>query len=235
VPPSATIDTASHLAATVRRLRELIPDARLVNCCGMSEATSITHYLPYELCEGHLNDVGIAVPGTLDRISGAGELEVHSPTVMAGYWNDPIATAAKLDGGWLSTGDCARRAADGMITITGRVSDIINRGGEKIAPYEVESALCDIPAIVEAVVVGIPHHDLGEVPVALVVCEPGEIVLTHEIKDSLTHQLADYKIPHTVIPVNALPRNASDKVFRAAASELAARLMNSGSPRDSPR
>jgi long-chain acyl-CoA synthetase len=226
---------AAMPAATVRRLRELIPDARLVNCYGMSEATSITHYLPYELCEDHLNDVGIAVPGTLDRISETGELEVHSPTVMAGYWNDPAATAAKLDEGWLKTGDCARRSADGMITITGRVSDIINRGGEKIAPYEVESALCDIPAIVEAVVIGMPDHDLGEVPVALVVCEPGATVLTRDIKGSLRDRLADYKIPQKVIPVSSLPRNASGKVVRAAASELAARLMNPGATRNSSR
>ena len=226
---------AAMPAATVRRLRELIPDARLVNCYGMSEATSITHYLPYELCEGHPDAVGITVPGTLDRISEAGELEVHSPTVMAGYWNDPPATAAKLDGGWLRTGDRASRSPDGIITITGRISDLINRGGEKIAPYEVESALCDYPAILEAVVVGMPHHDLGEVPVALVVCEPGATVRTYEIKESLADKLADYKIPQTVIPVRALPKNASGKVLRAAASELAIRLMHSEPSRDSAR
>jgi long-chain acyl-CoA synthetase len=213
--------------ATVRKLRERIPNARLVNCYGLSEATSITHYLPFELSDSYADAVGIAVPGTLDRISAAGELEVQSPTVMAGYWNDPAASAAKLRHGWLSTGDCARRSAAGLITITGRVNDIINRGGEKIAPYEVESALCDLPAVVEAVVLGLPHHDLGEIPVALVVCAPGTTVQPHEVRDRLSDRLADYKIPHSVIPVSALPKNASGKVTRTAARELAASLLNS--------
>lgn len=211
--------------ATVRKLRERIPDARLVNCYGLSEATSITHYLPYELSDSHADAVGIAVPGTLDRISAEDELEVHSPTVMAGYWNDPTASAAKLDHDWLRTGDRARRSAAGLITITGRVSDLINRGGEKIAPYEVESAICDIPAVIEAVVLGMPHHDLGEVPVALVVCAPGTTVRAGEVRNNLRDKLADYKIPQSVIPVSALPKNASGKVVRAAAIELAARLV----------
>jgi acyl-CoA synthetase (AMP-forming)/AMP-acid ligase II len=210
--------------ATVRRLHELIPGARLVNCYGLSEATSITHYLPHDLAADRPDAVGIAAPGTLDRISDSGELEVSSPTVMAGYWNDPAATAARLDGGWLRTGDCARRSADGLITITGRTSDLINRGGEKIAPYEVESALCDISGIIEAVVVGLPHHDLGEIPVALVVCEAGTTVTQPEVSRRLRDRLADYKIPEQVLAVPALPRNASGKVVRMEALKLARRL-----------
>jgi long-chain acyl-CoA synthetase len=215
---------AAMPVATVRRLRELIPEARLVNCYGLSEATSITHYLPHELCDSRPGAAGIPAPGTLDRISDTAELEVNSPTVMAGYWNDPAATAAKLRGGWLGTGDCACRSADGVITITGRLSDLINRGGEKVAPYEVESALCDLPTIVEAAVVGVPHHDLGEIPVALIVCEPGTDVSQENIRRQLSDQLADYKIPQRVFPVTALPKNASGKVLRAAATELAQRL-----------
>jgi long-chain acyl-CoA synthetase len=207
--------------ATVRRLRELMPGARCVNCYGLSEATSITHYLPHDLCADRADAVGIATPGTLDRISDTGELEVDSPTVMAGYWNDPAATAAKLDHGWLRTGDCARRGADGLITITGRLGDLINRGGEKIAPYEVESALCEIPGIAEASVVGVPHHDLGEVPVALVVCAPGTVLRQQDIRNRLAGRLADYKIPHRVIEVGALPKNASGKVIRAEVAALA--------------
>jgi long-chain acyl-CoA synthetase len=210
--------------ATVRRLHELIPGARLVNCYGLSEATSITHYLPHDLAADRPDAVGMATPGTLDRISESGELEVSSPTVMAGYWNDPAATAARLDGGWLRTGDCARRSADGLITITGRTSDLINRGGEKIAPYEVESALCDISGIIEAVVVGLPHHDLGEIPVALVVCAAGTTVTQPEVRRRLRDRLADYKIPEQVLAVPALPRNASGKVVRMEALKLARRL-----------
>jgi long-chain acyl-CoA synthetase len=211
---------AAMPAATVRRLRELLPAARLVNCYGMSEATSITHYLPHDLCDRALDAVGIPVPGTLDRISDSGELEVKSPTVMTGYWNDPAGTAAKLADGWLRTGDCARRSPDGLVTITGRIGDLINRGGEKVAPYEVESALCELPGILEAVVIGVPHHDLGEVPAALVVCAAGTSVSEQGIRDGLSSRLADYKIPQRVLTVPDLPKNANGKVRRPEALRL---------------
>lgn len=215
---------AAMPSATLRLLRARMPQARLVNCYGMSEATSITHYLPHDICDRHLAAAGIPAPGTLDRLGDAAELEVNSPTVMAGYWNNPAATAAKLRDGWLRTGDCARRSPDGVITITGRVSDLINRGGEKIAPSEIESALCEIPGIVEVVVVGIPHHDLGETPVALAVCRPGTALRQETIRSALADRLADYKIPQQVIPVAALPKNASGKVLRARALEMACTL-----------
>ncbi len=215
---------AAMPAATVRRLRELIPGARLVNCYGMSEATSITHYMPYDLCDRRPEAVGVAVPGTLDRVSDTGELEVNSPTVMAGYWNDPVSTAAKLDGGWLRTGDLASRADDGLITVIGRVDDLINRGGEKIAPYEVESALCELPGIIEAVVLRMPHDDLGEIPIALIVTESGTALDQREVKHGLIGRLADYKIPQHVFTVAALPRNASGKIDRSEAIKLARSL-----------
>ncbi len=210
--------------ATVRRLRELIPNARPVNCYGMSEATSITHYMPHDLCDGHPEAVGIPVPGTLDRISATGELEVNSPTVMVGYWNDPTSTAAKLNGDWLKTGDLASRSKEGLITIIGRADDLINRGGEKVAPYEVESALCELPGIIEAAVLPIPHDDLGEIPVALVVSEPGTALNQQDIRNRLSERLADYKIPQYVFTVTALPKNANGKVNRSEAIKLASSL-----------
>lgn len=212
--------------ATLRGLRAWLPHARLVNCYGLSEATSITHYLPDNMSDGRLEAVGIPAPGTLDRLNDGSELEVKSPTVMAGYWNNPAATAAKLRDGWLRTGDCAERSPDGVITITGRVDDLINRGGEKIAPYEVEAAICEIPAILEAVVVGMPHDDLGEIPVALVVSRDSRSAIRQEvIQDALAGRLADYKIPMHVIPVASLPKNASGKVIRAGALGIAQTLL----------
>ncbi len=212
--------------ATLRSLRARLPGARLVNCYGLSEATSITHYLPYDMGDGRLDAVGIPAPGTLDRLSNLGELEVNSPTVMAGYWNNPAATASRLRHGWLSTGDCARRSPDGVITITGRVDDLINRGGEKIAPYEVEAALGEIPGILEAVVVGLPDDDLGEIPVALVVAGgDAPAVRQGTIRRALAGRLADYKIPMRVFSVPELPKNAGGKVLRARAAGLARTLL----------
>jgi long-chain acyl-CoA synthetase len=209
--------------ATARALRARLPDARLVNCYGMSEATSITHYLPHDMQEGNLDAVGIPVPGTRDRISETSELEIWSPTAMVGYWNRPEETAAKLRHGWLRTGDCATRSESGIVRITGRADDVINRGGEKISPYEVESVLCELPGVEEALVVGVPHRDLGEVPIALVVPVPNHILDDGQILAELRQRLADYKVPARIISIHRLPRNANGKVLRREAAALAAR------------
>ena len=127
------------------RLHELFPAARLANCYGLSEATSITH-ISFLDATGSATAVGVAVAGTIDRISPSGELLVRSPTSMIGYHNDPEATAAKFEDGWLRTGDMATRSDDGMVHVLGRMDDVINRGGEKVVPLEVEEALCNHPS-----------------------------------------------------------------------------------------
>ena len=113
------------------------------------------------------------MPGTRDRIAPDSELQVDSPTAMAGYWRDDGATRAKRDGPWIRTGDLARRGADGFLHITGRADDLINRGGEKVAPLEVESAISAHPDVLEASVVGMPDRELGEIVAAAVVAGPG--------------------------------------------------------------
>ena len=143
------------------RLSRVVPGARFVNVYGMSEATSITHYLPWRPGARDLTAVGIAVPGVRDRIAPGGELQILTPTAMAGYWRDPAATREKFDGPWLRTGDLARRGPDGLLRIVGRLDELINRGGEKIPPVEVESAIAAHPDVVEAAVVGLPDGDLG--------------------------------------------------------------------------
>src|SRR5262249_799084 len=130
------------------RLAEVVPDVRFVNIYGMSEATSMTHYLPWRPGPRDLTAIGVAVPGVRDRIAPGGELQVDTPTAMAGYWNNPAATREKFDGPWLRTGDLARQGADGLLRIVGRVDELINRGGEKIPPVEVESAIAAHPDVV---------------------------------------------------------------------------------------
>ena len=159
-------------APVAERFGRLVPAGRLVNVYGMSEATSITHYLPWRPGPRDLGAIGIAAPGTRDRISADGELQVASPTVMMGYWNDETATRAKFDGTWLRTGDLATEGEDGLVRIIGRIDDLINRGGEKFAPIEVEAVISAHPEVVEVAVVALADDDLGQIAGAGVVRRP---------------------------------------------------------------
>ena len=206
------------------RLSEAVRDARFVNVYGMSEATSMTHYLPWRSGPRDLTAIGIAVPGIRDRIMAGGELQVDTPTAMVGYWNDETATREKFDGPWLRTGDLAHRGEDGYLRIVGRVDELINRGGEKIPPVEVESAITAHPDVVEASVVGVPDRDLGEAVGAAVVARTGSGLDAGELGRFLAERIADYKSPRTVRFVPALPRNPNGKVLK----DEVRRLLNEG-------
>ncbi|HEY4611010.1 MAG TPA: class I adenylate-forming enzyme family protein, partial [Ilumatobacteraceae bacterium] len=194
----------------ITRLHELFPQARLANCYGLSEATSITH-INFLSGDSSATDVGAAVPGTIDRISASGELLVRSPTTMLGYHGDPAATQAKFEDGWLRTGDIATRSDDGIVRVLGRVDDLINRGGEKVIPHEVEEALSHHPSIVEAAVVGMPDDHFGSIVAAAVVTR--EPVTHADLQRFLQDALADYKRPSCIAFVDQLPRNENGKVI----------------------
>jgi len=203
--------------ALISRLQELFSRARLANCYGLSEATSITH-VNFLSADSSATDVGVAVPGTLDRISASGELLVRSPTAMLGYYRDAAATDKKFEDGWLRTGDIATRSDAGMVRVLGRVDDMINRGGEKIVPLEVEEALCHHPSIVEAAVVGVPDHHFGSIVVAAVVAR--DAVSISDLQRFLSDELADYKRPARIAIVDRLPRNENGKVVPAEVRAL---------------
>jgi fatty-acyl-CoA synthase len=211
-------------APLAARLSEVVPGVRFVNVYGMSEATSMTHYLPWRPGPRDLTAVGVAVPGIRDRIAPGGELQVDTPTAMAGYWNNPEATREKFDGPWLRTGDLARLEADGLLRIVGRVDELINRGGEKIPPVEVESAIAAHPDVVEASVVGLPDRDLGQVVGAAVVARAGSVLDAAQLGRFLADRIADYKSPRKVRFVAALPRNPNGKIER----DEVRRLLNEG-------
>jgi acyl-CoA synthetase (AMP-forming)/AMP-acid ligase II len=143
---------------------------------------------------------------------------------MVGYWRDPAATREKLDGQWLRTGDLARLGPDGLLRIVGRVDELINRGGEKIPPVEVESAIAAHPDVVEAAVVGLPDGDLGEIVGAAVVARPGSTLDAPQLGRFLVERIADYKSPRKVRFLSALPRNPNGKVLK----DEVRRLLNEG-------
>ncbi|MER6135010.1 SDR family NAD(P)-dependent oxidoreductase [Streptomyces sp. NPDC001815] len=144
-----------------------------------------------------------------------GEVWVRGPGLMTGYHNQPEATAAALKDGWYRTGDLARRAERGLLTLTGRVSELIIRGGENIHPTEIEQALLSCPGVADAVVVGAPHDILGEIPVAFVVPGPGGLDPRGVLRTCRT-LLSDHKVPAEIHEIAAVPRTPSGKIVRHA-------------------
>ncbi|WP_173390841.1 type I polyketide synthase [Actinomadura litoris] len=159
-----------------------------------------------------------------------GEVWVRGPSVMAGYHNQPEATAAAFRDGWYRTGDLARRDAAGYFTITGRIKELIIRGGENIHPGEVEEVLRGRPGVADVAVAGRPHEVLGEVPVAFVV--PGPDGLDPEaLLAACRERLAYFKVPEELYEIDEVPRTASGKVTRRVLLERPARLRASGAGR----
>ena len=140
-----------------------------------------------------------------------GELWVRGPNVCAGYWRRPDATAAAWRDGWFCTGDIGVRAVDGYITLQGRRSDLIISGGFNIYPREIEELILEQPGVREAVVVGVPDHVRGEVPVAYVVVDAA-VFDEAAVMDVLGRQCASFKLPRAFVRMDALPRTALGKV-----------------------
>jgi long-chain acyl-CoA synthetase len=142
---------------------------------------------------------------------------------MLGYYGDPAATAAKYQDGWLRTGDLATRDDNGMVQVFGRVDEVINRGGEKVVPLEVEEALCAHPSVVEAAVVGLPDEQYGSIVAAAVVTS--QPIPTRDLAEFLAGSLADYKRPARIVDVTELPRNQNGKVVTSEVRDLITRLL----------
>jgi fatty-acyl-CoA synthase len=160
-------------------------------------------------------EIRIADPLTLEEVADGqrGELLVRGPNVMAGYHDDAPATALALPGdGWLRTGDLALRGPDGNLRIVGRIKDIIIRGGENIAPAEIENLLREHPDVVDAAVVGVPCERLGEAVGAALILRAGATLDADEHRARLAGRLASFKIPELWLAVQAFPLTGSGKV-----------------------
>jgi long-chain acyl-CoA synthetase len=171
--------------------------------------------------------LGFALPGYEMRVVGSdgqplpsgqvGELQVKGPGVLSSYWGDEDATAAVLtDDGWLRTGDLARKGPLGLLVFEGRSKHVIKHGGYSVYALEVEHALEQHPAVLEAAVVGLPDERLGEVPVAAVRLADGTPLRKAKLGSWLSEHLADYKVPKRFVAVDELPRTGTSKVQKAA-------------------
>jgi long-chain acyl-CoA synthetase len=168
-------------------------------------------------------DVEVRVVDPDDRdvpVGESGEVLARGDVVMAGYWNDPEATARTLRGGWLHTGDIGAFDEDGFLTLKDRAKDMIISGGSNIYPREIEEVLLRHPAIAEVSVVGRPHPDWGEEVVAFVVARPDGTVGEAELDRMCLDEIARFKRPRIYRFVDALPKNNYGKVLKTELRKL---------------
>jgi acyl-CoA synthetase (AMP-forming)/AMP-acid ligase II len=152
---------------------------------------------------------------TVLPIGEVGELWARGPMIVAGYWQNPEATAATFVDGWVRTGDLARIDEEGFVFIADRAKDMLIRGGENIYSTEVENALYEHPAVTDAAVVGIPHRVLGEEPVAVVHLGAGLEVSEAELQTFCRERIAAFKVPVKILfHTETLPRNANGKILK---------------------
>jgi len=145
---------------------------------------------------------------------------IQGPNVVSEYENNPEANAKSFTNGWFRTGDQGFLDSDGYLTLTGRLKELINRGGEKIGPREIDEVLLAHPAIAEAVAFGVPHPMWGEeVAAAIVLKEPhSEAAILAFCKE----RLADFKMPKKLYVVDTIPRTATGKIQRGAVAKALA-------------
>jgi hypothetical protein len=144
-----------------------------------------------------------------------GEIVVRGPNVFTGYEGDPELNAQSFTDGWFRTGDLGYFDDDGYLFITGRAKEIINRGGFKVSPAEVDAAFTTHPAVKDVATYGVPHASLGEDVATVVVLREDATATTQELRDFAFATIADYKVPTTVVLVDAIPRMGPGKLRRA--------------------
>jgi long-chain acyl-CoA synthetase len=231
----ACMSGGSALPVAVRKKFIEITGGNLVEGYGLSETSPVTHCNP--MTEGGVRDgsIGIPYPETdakivdLDNpatalpVGSVGELAVKGPQVMKGYWNNEAETAYALHDGWFLTGDIAKTDADGYFYIVDRKKDMVNVGGMKVYPRDVEEVLFENPKIKEAAVIGVPDEFSGEAVKAFVVPKDASGTLTEkEVIDYCASKLVKYKVPKKVEFLPELPKTMVGKVLRRKLKELSA-------------
>ncbi|CCH88998.1 Acyl-CoA synthetase (AMP-forming)/AMP-acid ligase II [Modestobacter italicus] len=159
-----------------------------------------------------LSRAGVPALGTRMTVSESGEVLAQGNTVLAGYWENPGASAEALDGGWFHTGDGGTIDEGGYLTISDRKKDVIITGGENVSSIEVEDAVFSHPAVAEVAVIGVPDEKWGEMVTALVVLSEGQSVTEAELIAHTRERIAGYKAPKRVEFREAIPRTATGKI-----------------------
>ncbi len=217
----------------LRSMSETFPGTQILAAFGQTEMSPVTCMLLGDDAIRKLGSVGKVIPTVSARVvdddmndvevGQVGEIVYRAPTLMAGYWNNPKATAEAFAGGWFHSGDLVRQDEEGYVWVVDRKKDMIISGGENIYCAEVENALAGHPAIVEVAVIGRSHEKWGEVPVAIValsaVSDSSSSLSLADLDEFLTERLARYKHPKHLEVVDALPRNPAGKVLKTELRE----------------
>jgi fatty-acyl-CoA synthase len=208
---------------TLQLMADTFPDAAISAAFGQTEMSPVTCVLSSEDSFTRMGAVGKPVGLVAARVVGpdgedvpvgeTGEIVYRGPGLMQGYWNKPEQTAEAAYDGWFHSGDLVTRDEDGYVTVVDRAKDIIISGGENISSVEVEHAVAAHPKVADASVIGVPHPQWVETPLAIVVpADPADPPTLEEIQDFLAPRLASFKKPTRLEVVEELPRNASGKL-----------------------
>lgn len=161
-----------------------------------------------------MNDAGALMPQ-----GEIGEVVIRGPNVTRGYEKNPEANATAFTDGWFRTGDQGMLDEEGYLRLTGRLKEIINRGGEKVSPLEVDEVIMDHPAVAQCVTFAMPHKSLGEEVAAAVVLREGQTAEEKDIRDFVQSRLADFKAPRRVVILDEIPKGATGKLQRIGLAE----------------
>ena len=218
------VSAGALMATALNEAFEEFADVPLLDGYGITEtSTMVTMNSP---TGGRVpGSCGLPLPGLTVRLidpgtgtdaapGDEGELWVQGPNVMRGYHNLPQATTEVLTDGWYRTGDLARRDENGFIRISGRIKELIIRGGENIYPAEIEDVLIACESVTDAAVVAAPHDALGEVPIAFVVAADGNGIDEDDLRSRCAAALSYFKVPAEFIVVPEIPRTGSGKIQR---------------------
>ncbi len=186
---------------------------------GMTEAGMVTSNAlpPQKRKTGSVGQSAGVEVAIIDKAEGLlpagceGQIAVRGPAVIRGYRNDAKADQNAFRGGWLLTGDIGYLDDEDFLFVTGRIKDIINRGGEKVLPQEIDEVLSTHPSVSEAVAFGVAHPTLGEDVAAAVVLTPGAAVSEAELRQFAAHRLGDFKVPRRIVFLDAIPKGPTGK------------------------
>jgi acyl-CoA synthetase (AMP-forming)/AMP-acid ligase II len=222
--------SSSSLPPQVMTELEQTFGAPVIEAYGMTEAAHQMASNPLPPKAHYAGSVGVAAgpeiaimdeAGTLLPAGAIGEVVIRGRNVTAGYEANPEANAKAYTNGWFRTGDQGALDGQGYLRLTGRLKEIINRGGEKISPLEVDAVLMDHPAVRQVVTFAMPHPKLGEEVAAAVVLRDGQNAEEAALREFAGERLAPFKVPRKIVFLKEIPKGATGKLQRIG---LAAKL-----------
>ncbi len=223
VPLGFARSSSASLPTAVLEEVDRVFGVPMIEAYGMTEASHqmASNPLPPAVRKsgsvGRSTGIDIAImddKGALLRDGERGEIVIRGDTVITQYENDPAANAQAFSHGWFRTGDQGYLDDDGYLFLTGRLKEIINRGGEKVSPLEIDEVLLGHPDIAQAVAFALPHDKLGEEVAAAVVLTPASTVTERQIRDFAAERLAPFKVPRKIVLLDDLPKGPTGKLQR---------------------